>query len=629
MDAIVHHPLHHRWIALILSIFLVLPAAIFGASFAIAQKYENKIYPGMMVAGTDVGGLTKNQALGILSGKFKQTFGNGFSFADDNIKKQILNDDLAIFNINLASIVNQSYNSGRSNNLLRDSMDRIAIFITQKNLPLDYRLDKSLLKSKLENEFYGLQKPAQNSEIVLEIRNAKKHEYELAFSNSSAGKTFDFDSAIEVLENEVRQFRNPDILLSAKADYPEITIDEALNQTEKIKELLAINFLTLAYQDKKWEIPWADYAHMLELARDDEEQTIIQLNSILMKGQLEAIAQTINQKAENAKFKMENGRVVEFQPSQNGQELDLEENYQKINQQIIQEQNNAIELSVKVAEPEIATESVNELGIKEIIGAGYSNFAGSPQNRRHNIGVGSATLNGILIKPDEEFSLVKALGKIDAEHGYKPELVIKKNKTLPEFGGGLCQIGTTTFRAALASGLKITARTYHSYRVIYYEPAGLDATIYDPWPDMRFINDTGNYILIQTKSRGDNLTFEFWGSRDGRQMRFEGENQTDDLKKLKPKIFNVTKPGPAKEIETEELKPGEKKKLESAHNGADTVFTQYITYADGREEKNVYKSHYVPWQEVWLVGMDPSKKIELPPAVTENAGSSAIPSIPQ
>ena len=70
---------------------------------------------------------------------------------------------------------------------------------------------------------------------------------------------------------------------------------------------------------------------------------------------------------------------------------------------------------------------------------------------------------------------------------------------MPEYGGGLCQIGTTVFRAAVNSGLPITERRPHAYRVVYYEPAGFDATIYDPRPDLRFINDTENYILIQTK----------------------------------------------------------------------------------------------------------------------------------
>jgi len=281
---------------------------------------------------------------------------------------------------------------------------------------------------------------------------------------------------------------------------------------------------------------------------------------------------------------------------------------EKINQEILVNNNTVIELIVKVTEPKVAVGSTNDLGIKEIIGIGYSNFAGSPSNRRHNIGVGAATLNGVLIPPGEEFSLVKTLGAIDGQHGYLQELVIKQNETKPEYGGGLCQIGTTVFRAALQSGLPITMRRNHSYRVVYYEPAGTDATIYDPWPDMKFINDTANYILVQAKLSGNNLSFEFWGAKDDRQVSFEGNNVVTDLKQLKPKIFNITTPGPKREVETEELEPGKTKKVESAHNGADASFNRTVVKADGTELKETWKSHYVPWQEVWLIGVDPAKK---------------------
>jgi len=70
------------------------------------------------------------------------------------------------------------------------------------------------------------------------------------------------------------------------------------------------------------------------------------------------------------------------------------------------------------------------MGIKEIIGIGHSNFSGSPYNRRHNIATGANKLHGMLIKPNEEFSLITSLGDIDGENGYKQELVIKGNETI-------------------------------------------------------------------------------------------------------------------------------------------------------------------------------------------------------
>lgn len=152
-----------------------------------------------------------------------------------------------------------------------------------------------------------------------------------------------------------------------------------------------------------------------------------------------------------------------------------------------------------------------------------------------------------MVAPDEEFSLLKALGEIDGEHGYLQELVIKDNQTKPEFGGGLCQIGTTTFRATIASGLPVSERRNHSYRVVYYEPAGTDATIYSPAPDYKFKNDTGHYVLIKTRIEGTKIYFDFWGTKDGREINIEP-----------PVIYNIVAPPPEKIIKTIDLEVGVK-----------------------------------------------------------------------
>ena len=202
--------------------------------------------------------------------------------------------------------------------------------------------------------------------------------------------------------------------------------------------------------------------------------------------------------------------------------------------------------------------------------------------------------------------MVKILGQIDASTGYVPELVIKNNQTIPEYGGGLCQVGTTIFRSALKSGLPITARQNHSYRVSFYEPAGTDAAVYDPWPDVRFLNDTGNYILIQSRIEKNNIYFDFWGKRDGRIASSTA-----------PIIYNITKPEPAKIIETTTLKPGEKKCTERAHNGADAYFDYKVTYPAGNVLTKRFKSHYVPWQEVCLVGVTATSTSETTNSTTK------------
>ena len=126
----------------------------------------------------------------------------------------------------------------------------------------------------------------------------------------------------------------------------------------------------------------------------------------MVNGQLESIGQEINQPAIDAKLQIKAGRVAEFQASEDGLELNQEESYNKILQEIIKNKNPKIELIVEVTNPEVNVGSTNDLGIKEMIGSGWSDFSGSPSNRRHNIGIGAASLHGALIAPGEEFSLI-------------------------------------------------------------------------------------------------------------------------------------------------------------------------------------------------------------------------------
>lgn len=243
---------------------------------------------------------------------------------------------------------------------------------------------------------------------------------------------------------------------------------------------------------------------------------------------LEDLGRRVNKDPVDAKLKIEDGKVSVFELGKNGLQLDLEKSVEILATNLLRNNyTEKINLSFASTEPAMQSGDINSLGINTLLGEGRSNFRGSPPNRIHNIKVATSRFNGVLIKPAEEFSFVDILGDVDEEHGYKAELVIKKDKTEPEFGGGICQVSTTTFRAALYSGLKITARKNHAYPVAYYNPQGMDATIYIPRPDLRFKNDTPNHILVQTEISGTELVFRFYGTSDGRRTEIEGPKITE------------------------------------------------------------------------------------------------------
>lgn len=248
---------------------------------------------------------------------------------------------------------------------------------------------------------------------------------------------------------------------------------------------------------------------------------------------LTSLAQEINRPAQDAVLSIEDDRAMDFKPDMKGQALDMASAQKLIIASLLAGQSE-IDLPVVVEEPKVKLGDLNNLGIKELVVTGKSDFTGSSAARMVNIRAGSSQYNGVIIKQGEEFSFNKYLGPVDAKHGFLPELVIKtingQPGSVPEFGGGLCQVSTTAFRAAFFAGLPITARRNHSFAVRYYEwidddlprSVGLDATIYSGVQDLKFINDTPSAILVWTRMEGKRLYFDFYGTKDDREVLVDG-----------------------------------------------------------------------------------------------------------
>lgn len=335
-------------------------------------------------------------------------------------------------------------------------------------------------------------------------------------------------SANEQTSKEIRNGSFSDLLLTVD-QYPETVSGKTLENWVINSNSYSLSADIRAEFENTSFCPTHKFFCELTLTKNQRQRLHLSsqslLNTEVTRAYLEDLARKVNRDPMDAKFKVENGKVVTFSKAQAGISLDIEKSIATINDTFSKD---GFQSSQKIALPFIAKKTaidyadVNNMGISSLIGQGISDFKGSPTNRIFNIKVATERFNGLLIKPGEEFSFVKILGEVDAEHGYRPELVIKQGVTEPEFGGGICQVSTTAFRAAIYSGLKVTARRNHAYPVSYYNPAGMDSTIYVPNPDLRFINNTPNYILIQAKIDGTVLTFDFYGTDDGRKTTVDG-----------------------------------------------------------------------------------------------------------
>ncbi|MEX2033469.1 MAG: VanW family protein [Candidatus Colwellbacteria bacterium] len=266
---------------------------------------------------------------------------------------------------------------------------------------------------------------------------------------------------------------------------------------------------------------------------------------------LRSLATMTNVEPVNANIRFENDKATTFRAPVEGSRLDIGGSANIIIA-ALKNGEGSVELPVVKIPPTVTLEKINNLGIKTLISKGESNFVGSSPARTNNIRIGASKYNGFIVPPGQEFSFNKVLGEVDETGGYQAELVIKSGLLIPEYGGGLCQVSTTLFRAAINAGLPIVERRPHSFPVKYYNPQGFDATIYPGVVDLRFVNNTPAHILIQSKISGTKLLFEIYGSDDGRVVTMDGPHQYDQKTNGSMKAYFVRKITSADGTEKEE-----------------------------------------------------------------------------
>ena len=161
--------------------------------------------------------------------------------------------------------------------------------------------------------------------------------------------------------------------------------------------------------------------------------------------------------------------------------------------------------------PNISIEDVKKINTKKNMAEFKTSLIGRSENVRENIERAANKLNGVIIPSNKEFSFNEVVGITDQAHGYKNAPVILNNKLVQAAGGGVCQVSSTLYNAVLLANLEIVYRINHSHQVGYVH-VGLDATVADNGPDLKFKNNTDTPIYIQTILQNNQLILRLFGN---------------------------------------------------------------------------------------------------------------------
>ncbi len=160
----------------------------------------------------------------------------------------------------------------------------------------------------------------------------------------------------------------------------------------------------------------------------------------------------------------------------------------------------AIRIPMTLVEPEVSTESLTSLLYRDVLGSCSTKHT-NDSNRNNNLRLACKALNGKILMPGETFSFNGTLGKRTTEKGYLPAGAYSAGQTITDVGGGICQVSSTLYNAALLSDLNIVYRTNHSMTVSYVK-LGMDATVNWNNVDFKFKNSTNYPIRIEASVSG-------------------------------------------------------------------------------------------------------------------------------
>jgi vancomycin resistance protein YoaR len=262
-----------------------------------------------------------------------------------------------------------------------------------------------------------------------------------------------------------------------------------------------------------------------------------------------------------------------------------------------------VELPGEELTPKVTPKSLASLGIVELVSQGTTSYAGSAQYRITNIKAGAERMNGVLIAPGGEFSFNTQLGDVDEKNGFVQGYAVIGNHTQLEWGGGVCQDSTTVFRAAFWAGLPITERHAHPFYISWYDAfsypdgeaaPGMDATIYTGVSDLKFMNDTGHWLLMEAAANDDEqtLTVQLYGTKPDRIVEARG-----------PEIDNrIPPPSEPVYMTDDKLAAGTVKQTDTARAGMDIAVYRVITESGVQKPPELFFTRFKAWPDVFVRG---------------------------
>src|SRR5215212_4346286 len=495
-------------IIIICAIIAVLVAADFWLS-------AGKIHRGVEVGDVPLGGLTPAEARQTVKDHVMGPLEDiEFSGPQDFSREA---KDLGV-RFNVARTVNQAYAVGREGNVLDRFSERLRASFGGATIPpdIDYRPD--LARSEVQEIATQVNHQPTEAEVKIygsEVEVSKSRDgYEL---NPAATMT-SIDNAIDDMSGKVS--------LQGEVLDPDVTTAEAETAADKARGALSKPIEIKAQDGKSWKIMPDKLGSALEVTKQDGAIDV-SLDRDSLEGALTPVYDDLTVKTVNASYGFDSDGDVIVKPAHDGRKVESDQLLDDIEGGTF-EGKREYQVSTTVDKPTYTTAALESKKPTKLLGSYHTNYKATSdktQARINNLNAASRGISGTFLAPGEVFSMNDTVSGLNYEEGH----VIVENATSSALGGGLCQVTSTLYNAALYAGLDIVERHPHATQLPYIRP-GMDATVWfgDQYGngelDMKFKNTTDGFILLQEYVANDNYIYaQVYGVPDNVDVTMSSE----------------------------------------------------------------------------------------------------------
>lgn len=322
----------------------------------------------------------------------------------------------------------------------------------------------------------------------------------------------------QAIESTVKEkLLSQTVMVSAKDQEFSLTFNDAgitLDQEKLTEE--AIGFGKDQSQKEK--------IHLITHGVEEDLQVTYGLNEESITTFINNVKNEVNQNSKNATITRADGA---FTISEHAEGRIINEDKLRADVKLALEEMNTDEkimAEIVTENPKITSDSLRMINGE--LSSYTTSYASSAAGRKYNVGFAASKINGAVVMPGETFSYNQGVGPVTASAGFKNAGIYVGNKVEEGIGGGLCQVSSTLYQAALHSNMSIEQRRNHSMAVSYLSP-GMDAVVYGTALDLKFTNPYPNPVYISAYGDNSKLNIKIYG-------------HTEDLGGKSYKIFSET-----------------------------------------------------------------------------------------